>query len=85
MSGTPSKMKDSLTNALVMLVVQFLLYAVTVRDDVRDLKREFVDVRCEMAVGFRRPILPSGCNLNTAVFVPPRESTNVVQSGSVKP
>lgn len=65
--------------ALLTLVVQGALYFVTVRDDVRDLKAEMRAVKCEVSVGFKRPILPDGCNLNSALLL---DANGVQQAGA---
>lgn len=56
---------DGLAKAVVTfllgLLVQAVLYSVTVRDDLRDLKRDMAEVRCTVAVFTQAPQLPPNC------------------------
>ena len=76
-----ARARDPLVTALLTLIVNGALYLVTVRDDIRDTRALVREMRCEVAVGFRKPTLPEGCSVNAAAL----HSNGVTQAGESRP
>lgn len=66
-AATRASVAHTLITALVTAALQWALFALTLRDDVRELQREVATLNCRVAVYTRDITLPDGCHVARAV------------------